>query len=813
MLPWTRWSVAWTGLLLFACDDPELVGTRGSPVDAGVGGSAGSVASGGSGGAAGSSGAAGSTGGAAGSAASGGAGGSTGGAAGSTDGGADAPLDVSDANDDGDAQDGGHADAGGDGALDSGPPCPLGWGRSHGDCVAPGVRSLDVGAAACEVRADSTLWCWGDANYTYPTWQETRYPTQVGTATDWSSVTSGSALVCGVRAGGAWCLGMEAVGAGALDWVRRPEPYPIGTDTDWRTLSTNDYATCGIKGAGELWCWGSSATLYFAGIAIGGTPAPLVASTGWSAVNVGAAALCAIDAAGTVHCLGANEAGALGDGTTDSRATLAPILGGGRYVDLMQGQGTVCGLRDDGSLWCWGTGFSSTPTQVGTGHDWVRVAGHGGRGCALHSGGTVECVGQSGVLEAIGGNDYADVAGGCARRSDDSIACTGLWRPGDGSGVVETAPVRVGLATDWQQFDARWLGRGVHANGALESFYLTDAGPWRLGVGNGSLECGLRSDGSLYCWGNDVSSPAHPVQLGSDSDWVDVSVAYWGRRLCGVRSSAGGGGTLWCAQPACGLGLAQVDGGTTWTHVAAGQDQTCALRGDGALFCDPEASYCGMTGFTQVGGDLDWEQIAVGAQHRCGLRDGGKLFCWGSNNVVGQLGTGTRTATATPTEVAPGTTWSSVTAGPSWSCGVQTDGSLWCWGDARAGQLGLGVPGNPRLVPTRVGTASDWTSVSASGGFDAFTCGLRRGELWCWGQDRDGLLTRTPVDPTTPVTVVAGPTSPYGFCLVPEDGDADGYAGCLGDCDDSSFDVSPSAAELCNSIDDDCDGVVDEGCP
>ncbi|MFH1723791.1 MAG: hypothetical protein ABII00_04115, partial [Elusimicrobiota bacterium] len=49
------------------------------------------------------------------------------------------------------------------------------------------------------------------------------------------------------------------------------------------------------------------------------------------------------------------------------------------------------------------------------------------------------------------------------------------------------------------------------------------------------------------------------------------------------------------------------------------------------------------------------------------------------------------------------------------------------------------------------------------------------------------------------------------------DADGDGHlgtpAGCGTDCDDTSADVYPGAAELCNDTDDDCDGGVDEGYP
>jgi len=47
----------------------------------------------------------------------------------------------------------------------------------------------------------------------------------------------------------------------------------------------------------------------------------------------------------------------------------------------------------------------------------------------------------------------------------------------------------------------------------------------------------------------------------------------------------------------------------------------------------------------------------------------------------------------------------------------------------------------------------------------------------------------------------------YDDCNATEPGDTDGL---VEDCDDSSGAVSPSALEICNSIDDDCDGEIDE---
>ncbi len=51
-----------------------------------------------------------------------------------------------------------------------------------------------------------------------------------------------------------------------------------------------------------------------------------------------------------------------------------------------------------------------------------------------------------------------------------------------------------------------------------------------------------------------------------------------------------------------------------------------------------------------------------------------------------------------------------------------------------------------------------------------------------------------------------GDTNPPNLCCIDEDGD--GYSRCDGDCDETDPDINPGAIELCNGIDEDCDGAL-----
>ena len=146
---------------------------------------------------------------------------------------------------------------------------------------------------------------------------------------------------------------------------------------------------------------------------------------------------------------------------------------------------------------------------------------------------------------------------------------------------------------------------------------------------------------------------------------------------------------------------------------------------------------------------LPWTRAAP---TRCRVRDDQlPWWCWGQNGWK-QLGDGTSTNRTTPTRVGTVSDWSSVSAGGLHTCGVRTDGTAWCWGHNFNGQLGDGTT-TDRTIPIQIGTTSDWAMIRAG---STHTCGVRTdGTAWCWGSNWfwGALGDGTTTDRNTPTQV------------------------------------------------------------
>jgi alpha-tubulin suppressor-like RCC1 family protein len=150
----------------------------------------------------------------------------------------------------------------------------------------------------------------------------------------------------------------------------------------------------------------------------------------------------------------------------------------------------------------------------------------------------------------------------------------------------------------------------------------------------------------------------------------------------------------------------------------------------------------------QVGAVNYWTRISCGYNYfSLGIQSPGTLWSWGGNSY-GQLGVNTSGTNNTyspvqiPFPVYQG--WNQLSASnANFTLGIQSDGTLWSWGNNSYGQLGTGVVRTANFSsPVQVGTLNNWVVVSASSGTTiAFAVGIQNnGTLWAWGNNGYGQL-------------------------------------------------------------------------
>jgi alpha-tubulin suppressor-like RCC1 family protein len=160
--------------------------------------------------------------------------------------------------------------------------------------------------------------------------------------------------------------------------------------------------------------------------------------------------------------------------------------------------------------------------------------------------------------------------------------------------------------------------------------------------------------------------------------------------------------------------------------------------------------------------------VTVGFDHACGLTTASTAFCWGNNNL-GQVGAGSFSAVVTrPTAVAGGHTFSMLSAGSTFTCGIGSGGDVFCWGDNTYGQLGSGSQGVAQNIPTPVnfgGMFGPFRSVTA--GSKGSACAIAvNGFAYCWGLNYQGVLGRGG-GAAVPVNNTGDPFHPGGFNPLP----------------------------------------------
>jgi alpha-tubulin suppressor-like RCC1 family protein len=353
-------------------------------------------------------------------------------------------------------------------------------------------------------------------------------------------------------------------------------------------------------------------------------------------VVAGATHTCARNLGDEVLCWGSNSVGQLGIGDLPYRSTPSKVGEWTGWSEAWTAFGISCGLRGQ-EVYCWG-GSSSvaqgpplTPTAIPG--SFIDVRPQFRSICGIGTGsGLLVCLqddGNSGPNGSIG-ERFTEFSKGdrlCAFTAERTLICVG---------------------SEPTVYEGDWLEA---ATGSKHS-------------------CGIKSEGGLYCWGeNDkgelgLRGPQtrfQPTRVGEET-WLAVAVT--NGRTCGIEDE-GGKGPLSCWGQSKPLGPTQkstpsaLDESQEYTTLSLDDDRGCAIRSDQTLWCwgDNRLGKVGVGtsgGYvhtpTQVGTDSKWNTVTVG-RHSCATTVDGEMYCWGSGRF-GELGEGSAHRYE-PTAVAP----------------------------------------------------------------------------------------------------------------------------------------------------------------
>ncbi|MBN2724387.1 MAG: hypothetical protein JXR95_09980 [Deltaproteobacteria bacterium] len=199
--------------------------------------------------------------------------------------------------------------------------------------------------------------------------------------------------------------------------------------------------------------------------------------------------------------------------------------------------------------------------------------------------------------------------------------------------------------------------------------------------------------------------------------------------------------------------------------ISTGNSHTCAIDSNGKVWCWGN-NLSGQLGNNSIqSSDIPEEVILEeqttinsadgGDNSTCALDDSGDAWCWGSN-LYGQLGNNETTDSLVPVEVEmpAGITFTAISTGSYFSCAIDTEGQIWCWGSNNYGQLGNNLSVNSP-VPVEIHNPDNKFFTSLNAG-SAHVCALDdSGKPWCWGSNLYGQLgINTTNDSPVPVAVL-----------------------------------------------------------
>jgi alpha-tubulin suppressor-like RCC1 family protein len=317
---------------------------------------------------------------------------------------------------------------------------------------------------------------------------------------------------------------------------------------------------------------------------------------------------------------------------------------------------------------------------------------------------------------------------------------------------------------------------GAHALGVS----WTQRTPWPVSIADGRTyasisagtahTCGGTASGSVYCWGREnpfgaaqaASSWQLPQRLQTDEPVTGIiSGVSFG---CGLRLGAAvcWGHNIWgqlgSGDAAPTASISEVAGGLEFAHLGTAMGQTvCGITTDARLYCwgrgDTGQLADAPTGMCNQGAcateprpiipQQRFRAVAAGPHHTCAITTDGQAFCWGLNGESNRLGSNAfarddDSRSNAPIAVTTDARFTTVTVGADHACALSVDGTAWCWGSNRNGQLGalLDAPWWYPSQPTVGNVPMPFHSISAGA---HYTCGVSAmagvdGRIYCWGR-------------------------------------------------------------------------------
>ena len=285
----------------------------------------------------------------------------------------------------------------------------------------------------------------------------------------------------------------------------------------------------------------------------------------------------------------------------------------------------------------------SSPVQIGSLTNWSKIQAGGTIAAAIKTDGTLWCWGRA---TGAGGGGV-----------------------GDGENISRSSPVQIGSSTDWTSIGcAEYTTAGIRDGGKLFTWgsdYFGQLGrgtnnvpisspiqvgsltTWSSVFGNGPCFHAIKTDGTLWGWGQNSSGEvgnkvlvrhSSPVQVGTRTDWASVS------------HGANGG----AENPIFGI--------TTAGHLYGWGSNSNGGIGDGTVVKRSVP--------VQIGSLNHWHKMGPGAGNTVAVQTNGTLWGWGYNER-GAVGDGTVIYRSSPVQIGSLTVWADCVGGKNAMLGIK----------------------------------------------------------------------------------------------------------------------------------------------